>query len=232
MHEAITIIKHRTEGWKLLLGPDAPMHEHIEARNALVQEGGINEEIEEIIVGRCNGTLPNFQFSTRAQEEEKKQQHAAHVENLERVTKQQQQIQKKRDGTTKQLIDAEHAVRLEKINAENDAIRNAGKKPAPAKTPASKPAPVTPISSLPEDPEEEGEGAENEGGEKPATNSTGTVIADLLAKSPEELAAIVLDINAEKGRKEKEKIKLKPDATKIQIVNAIMEARGYKLTAE
>jgi hypothetical protein len=109
------------------------------------------------------------------------------------------------------------------MNAENDAIRNRGKtdeqikaeKKLPEKQPAKAPAPEK-TQEPAKDPE------------KPET--AGDTVTTLLAKTIPELTEIIGQLNAEPDRKTK--IAIKPGALKVEIVNLILEATGYKVKAE
>lgn len=139
MYEPITVVKVRKEttikvpagGWVIIGQPDEPLHSQINRRAELIKDGAIHDKFERLLIGRLQSTHPNVSFVTKAEAADAKKAEEAREKSLasshsDAVKRQEQQ---KKDAEEKAA--KEHAERLKKVNAINDAIRNRSGDAAP-----------------------------------------------------------------------------------------------------
>lgn len=133
MYEPVTIVKVRKPttvkvpagGWVLLFSPDQPLHQHLAKRAELVREGNINEDFEQILVGRLQDSTVPVKFITKVQsatsaqtrEENEKRFADSNADALAR--------QKKQQADAAKAAAEDHKARVEELNEQHAAIREA-----------------------------------------------------------------------------------------------------------
>jgi hypothetical protein len=141
MYEPVTIARVRKDttvtvpagSWILLCGPDKPLSEHIAKRTALVRDGAVNEDFEQLHVGRIQDTNSPVRFVTA---KEKSDAEKAAKENEKALAKSNADAKKRQSKIEEEQSDSAqkaHEEKVAQLNQTHDAIRYQGVAPVTAK---------------------------------------------------------------------------------------------------
>lgn len=135
MYEPITLVRKRDKKgqpgkWEILLGPDRPTSEHIEAHRKLLSEspGLVNDDVAQIIVARLENMKSTVTFKTADEA-------AAHEKALKEFEaknaaskKDAKAREEKQAKEVESAASAEQKKRVEEISKLNDEARAANNK--------------------------------------------------------------------------------------------------------
>ena len=132
MHEPITLVRRRNKDgkpgdWEILVGPNKPLVEHLDANKKAVASHPQHEEFAAIRVARLEDVTRVVVFKTKAElkaDAEAAEKFAAKQSlSNEDAAKRQKKLDEERQAKEAQL----HAAKVEQLNKMHDAIRDAKK---------------------------------------------------------------------------------------------------------
>lgn len=134
MYQPVTVVKVRKEtkitvpagGWVLLGHPDMPLHEQINQRAKLVQDGNVSDDYETLVIGRITDTHTPTRFVTKKEHEAAKNRTKETEKNLADSHISALERQKKHDEAVKAEKQAKHDAEVARLNEEHQDIRTQG----------------------------------------------------------------------------------------------------------
>jgi len=133
MHEPITLVRRRQKDgkpgdWEILVGPELPLMQHLDANKKIVAQFPTHEEFAAIRVARLEDVTRTIVFKTKA---ELKAEAEAHAKFAAKAAQSSQDAATRQAKLNEEQARAEAALKQAKLadmNKMHDAIREQGKK--------------------------------------------------------------------------------------------------------
>lgn len=124
MSETITLGKSRKDGkWMVLVQPEKPFGEHLEAYRAIAKVSPVNEDYSRVIIGKIHHSSPALNLSTAKQQEEKDKLEIERQKSVLAIIKSADKRSEKIDSETEEQRQEEHDKAIEEKNLTIKNIR-------------------------------------------------------------------------------------------------------------
>jgi uncharacterized protein YdbL (DUF1318 family) len=124
MSETITLGKSRKDGkWIVLVQPERPFGEHLEAYRAISIKSPINEEYSRVIMGKIHHSSPALTLSTATQAQEKARLEAERQKSVLKIIQSADQRSEKIASDTDAQRQEEHEKAIEEKNLIINQVR-------------------------------------------------------------------------------------------------------------